>query len=101
MSELNNTGENNGEEYITFQVKAKDGSDVEMAVVDEFEYERKNYVAAALVTGDEINDENVYIFRVKLKATEGFEVEKITAPGEYEKISQIYMELLEEENGNA
>ena len=25
-------------EYVTFHVKAKDGSDVEMAVVDEFDF---------------------------------------------------------------
>ena len=30
--------ENNFEEYITFHVTASDGSDVEMAVMDEFDF---------------------------------------------------------------
>ena len=38
--------ENSFEEYVTFYVTAKDGSEVEMAVVDEFDFEKKHYVAA-------------------------------------------------------
>ena len=37
------------EEYVTFHVTAKDGSDVEMAVVDEFDFEEKHYVVGAVV----------------------------------------------------
>ena len=32
--------ENEYNEYATFHITAKDGSDVEMAVVDEFDYNR-------------------------------------------------------------
>ena len=45
------------EEYVTFHVTAKDGSDVEMAVVDEFDYEEKHYVVGAVVKDDTIDDE--------------------------------------------
>ena len=34
--------ENEFNEYLTFHVTAKDGSDVEMAVVDEFDFENKH-----------------------------------------------------------
>ena len=36
--------ENEYNEYATFHITAKDGSDVEMAVVDEFDFEDKHYV---------------------------------------------------------
>lgn len=32
--------ENEYQEYVTFHVTAKDGFDVEMAVVDEFDFEK-------------------------------------------------------------
>ena len=37
------------EEYVTFHVTASDGSDVEMAVVDEFDFEDKHYVVGAVL----------------------------------------------------
>ena len=39
--------ENEYREYATFHITAKDGSDVEMAVVDEFDFENKHYVVGA------------------------------------------------------
>ena len=45
------------EEYVTFHVTAKDRSDVEMAVVDEFDFEEKHYVVGAVVKDDTIDDE--------------------------------------------
>ena len=50
------------EEYVTFHVTAKDGSDVEMAVVDEFDFEEKHYVVGAVVKDDTIDDEGRYIY---------------------------------------
>ena len=52
-------------EYTTFHVTAKDGSDVELAVIAEFEFEKKNYVAAARIENDTVSEEGVYIYRVK------------------------------------
>ncbi len=80
------------QEYITFTVTAKDGREVELAVMDEFEYKHKNYVAAALIEGDMINEEAMYIYKVKTQETE-FAVEKITNALEYEEIAKAYMEM--------
>ena len=46
--------ENEYREYATFHITAKDGSDVEMAVVDEFDFEDKHYVVGAVVKDDTI-----------------------------------------------
>lgn len=78
------------DEYVTFTVTAKDGAKVEMAVVDEFNYDRKNYVVGAIIQDDTINEDGYYIYRLKLKE-EGFDVEKINDPKEYEKISKAYL----------
>lgn len=79
-------------EYITFRVTTGDGTEVEMAVVDEFEFEHKNYVAAAKVNGDTIDEEGIFIYRIKA-TEEDFSVEKITNKFEYEKVSKAYIEL--------
>ena len=49
--------DNEFREYITFVVNTRDGDEVEMAVIDQFEFENKSYVAAALVEGDTVSDE--------------------------------------------
>ena len=78
-------------EYITFYTTTSDGIEVEMAVVDEFEFKNKNYVAAAVVEGDTINDEAVYIY--KIADSIDFVVEKITNRIDYEQVAAAYMEM--------
>lgn len=78
-------------EYATFTVTASDGSTVELAVVDEFEFEKKSYVAAARIEGDTVLDDQVFIYRVKLHE-EDFEVEKIESMTEYERIAKAYLD---------
>ena len=92
MADENMTG---GElsEYVTFTVTAKDGREVEMAVVDEFEFERKNYVASALIENETVQEENLYIYRLVLKAGDDFSVEKITDPKEYQRVAEAYLEM--------
>ena len=87
------SAEDNYQEYVTFTVTASDGSEIEMAVVDEFEFERKNYVVSAVVRDDTVDENDLFIYRLILKAGGDFEVEKITAPGEYERIAEAYMEM--------
>lgn len=83
-------------EYVTFHVKAKDGSDVEMAIVDEFDYENKYYVVGAVVKDDTIIDDGRYIYRSVIKGDD-FAVEKITREFEYKKVVDAYMNMDEEE----
>lgn len=88
--------ENKYEEYVTFQTTTKDGTEIEMAVVDEFDFENKHYVVAVLVKDDEIVDDGRYIYRYTVK-DDDFVVEKITREFEYNRVAQAYMSMDEEE----
>ena len=79
-------------EYATFTTINKDGNEIEMAVMDEFEFEHKNYVVGALIEDDTINEDGLFIFKVK-ETSEEIKVEKISNPTEYQKIAQAYMEM--------
>lgn len=81
-------------EYAIFTTINKDGETVEMAVVDEFEFEHKNYVVGALIVDDVIQEEGLYIYRVKT-TKDDFVVEKISNQIDYQKIAQAYMEIAE------
>ena len=81
-------------EYITFHVTSKDGADVEMAVVDEFDFENKHYVVGALVEDDTINEEGLYIYRSIIEGDD-FKVEKIAREFDYKRIAKAYMEMEE------
>lgn len=81
-------------EYTVFTTTNKDGETVEMAVVDEFEFEHKNYVVGALIVDDVIQEEGLYIYRVKT-TEDDFVVEKISNQVDYQKIAQAYMEIAE------
>ncbi len=82
-------------EYITFHVTSKDGEDVEMAVVDEFDFENKHYVVGAVVEDDTINEEGLYIYRSIIEGDD-FKVEKIAREFDYKRIAKAYMEMDEE-----
>lgn len=82
-------------EYVIFTDKTKDGREIELAVLEEFECQRKYYVTAALVEGDTINTENIFIYRLKLKGSVDYSIEKITDPSEYASVSKSYMEMSE------
>lgn len=79
------------QEYVTFTIVNKDGAEVEMAVIDEFEFEKKNYVSAALIEDDTINEDGLYIYKVK--PGKDFDVEKITDPEEYKKVVDAYIDM--------
>lgn len=84
--------ENEYKEYATFHIMAKDGSDVEMAVVDEFDFEDKHYVVGAVVKDDTIMDDGHYIYQ-SIETEEGFTVEKIKREFDYNRIAKAYMEM--------
>lgn len=81
-------------EYAIFTITNQDGKEVEMAVIDEFEVDHKTYVSAAVIEGDTINEDGLYIYRVKV-SSDDFEVEKITDKNEYEAVAQAYMDMEE------
>ena len=83
------------QEYVTFTVTNKEGQPVEMAVVDEFDYEHKHYVVGAVIENDVINEEGLYIYKAIIDGDD-FTVEKIHNAIDYQKIAQAYMEMDEE-----
>lgn len=86
--------ENEFQEYVTFHVTARDGSEVELAVVDEFDFEDKHYVVGAVVEDDTINDEARYIYLSVIDGDD-FTVEKIEKEFEYNRIAQAYLHMEE------
>ena len=84
-------------EFTTFTTTDKDGNTIEMAVVDEFEYEHKNYVVASIIENDTINEDGMFIFMGKVIDGE-LSVEKIADEKEYEKIANAYLDM-EDEKG--
>ena len=82
--------ENNVQEYVTFETTTKDGTSIEMAVVDEFEYKKQHYVAAAVINDDMINEDELYIYR-SILSEDDFSVEQITDLKEYEEIANAYL----------
>ncbi|MBQ6463200.1 MAG: DUF1292 domain-containing protein [Pseudobutyrivibrio sp.] len=85
--------DNEFREYITFVVNTRDGDEVEMAVIDQFEFENKSYVAAALVEGDTVSDEGCFIYRIKV-GEDDFKVEKITNQIDYNRVAEAYMDMI-------
>jgi len=83
-------------EYTIFTVTNKEGKEVELAVIDEFTFDGKNYVAGALVEGDEINMDGVYIYKVK-DTKDGVTFAKITNSVEYRNVTEAYLEMSEED----
>lgn len=83
------------EEYITFQVTAKDGSEVEMAVMDEFDFENEHYVVGAVIKDDTIEEEGRYIYKSVIQG-DTFTVEKIKREFDYNRIAEAYMSMDEE-----
>lgn len=79
-------------EYVTFHVTARDGRDVEMAVVDEFDIENRHYVVGSVVEDDVILTEGQYIYQCHIKGDD-FTVEPILDPKEFERVSRAYMKL--------
>ena len=86
-------------EYVTFTVETMSGDTAELAVLCGFEYEKKTYVAAALVENDTINSDGVYIYRAK-ETDDGFTAEKITNHVEYERVVKAYSEMIDEKDNN-
>ena len=84
--------ENEMQEYATFTTTTKEGKEIEMAVVDEFEYERKHYVVGAIIEDETINEDGMYIYRSVING-EDFTVEKIDSEAEYMKVAKAYMEM--------
>ena len=90
--------EDNMQEYVTFFVKAKDGSTLEMAVMDEFDFEKKHYIAAAEVQDDTVLEDGLYIYQAVMKEDGDFEALPIKKAFDYRRIAAAYAEISEEDS---
>ena len=86
-------------EYATFKTTNKEGEELELAVVDEFDFENKHYVVGALIEGDTINEEGLYIYKAQI-TDDDFTVEKIKNQVDYQKIARAYIELEDSKDGD-
>ncbi len=77
-------------EFDTFVLELN-GKEMEFAITEEFDFEGKHYILCGEVTGDEINDEEVYLFRAIMEDTE-ITVESIETEEEYDRIVEAYYE---------
>lgn len=78
--------------YVTFEITGRDGAKHEMAVIDEFEFEKNTYVAAAEIKEDTIMQEGIYIYRSVIDGDD-FKVEEIKKQFDYNRIAKAYMEM--------
>ena len=78
-------------EYDTFSLEM-DGKEVEFAITEEFDLEGKHYILCGVVMGDEINDEDLYLFRAKMNGDE-IEVESIENEADYNHVVEEYYKL--------
>jgi len=81
-------------EYATFTVTTKNGSEVEMAVVDEFDFEDKHYVVGAVIKDDTILEDGQYIYECIIEGDD-FKVEQIKKEFDYNRIANAYMHMEE------
>lgn len=79
-------------EFVIFTVTASDGTEVSMAIVDEFDFENKHYIVSARVIDDVVSDEGQYIYRARI-TEDDFVPEKITNMVDYERIVKAYMDM--------
>ena len=82
-------------EFDTF-VLDMNGKEVEFAITEEFDFEDKHYILCGEVNGDEINDEEVYLFRAIMEEEE-ITVESIETEEEYDRIVEAYYTICEAE----
>lgn len=78
-------------EYETFTLDMN-GKEVEFAITEEFDLEGKHYILCGEVVGDEINDEDLYLFRATMDGDE-IEVDSIETEEEYNHIVEEYYKL--------
>ncbi len=83
------------EEYMDYEVfddVTKDGEEIELAIVDRFVFEEKNYVVAALVEGDEISEEGLFVYR-STRVGDDIIIKKIEDMDEYSRVADYYAGL--------
>ncbi len=79
-------------EYEVFNDVTSEGKEIELAIVDKFDFEEKSYVVAALVEGDEISEDGLFVYRLEGSGSDA-EIVKIDDPDEYSRIADAYANI--------
>ena len=77
-------------EFDTF-VLDMNGKEIEFAITEEFDFEGKHYILCGEVIDEEVNDEEVYLFRAIMEEND-ITVESIDTEEEYNRIVEAYYE---------
>lgn len=84
-----------GVEIEVFTLEMEDGKEQEFVVLDEFEFEAKDYIVVATIDAEDNIGEEEYIYGC-VKEGDDIIVEYIDDEDEYNKIADAYEKLLEE-----
>ncbi len=76
-------------EYEVFTDTTSEGEEIELAIVDHFDFEGKKYVIAALVEGDDISEDGLFVYRSEGTGKDA-EIVKIDDPEEYSRVADAY-----------
>ena len=74
--------------YDTVMIPLSNGQEQEFAIMDEFTFENKHYIAVSVVLNDEIQ-EGLYIYRAT-PVGEQLDISRIEDVEEFEKVTAYY-----------
>lgn len=88
-------------EVETVFIPMEDGSEMECAILDQFELDGKQYMIVASVDNDELSDED-YVYSYT-EDEDGLLISSIDDDEEFQRVADYYDQLCqeEEEEGNA
>lgn len=84
-----------GMEIEVFTLEMEDGTEQEFVVLDEFEFEGKDYIVVATIDAEDNVGEDEYIYGC-IKEGDDIIVEYIDDEEEYNRIADAYEKLLDE-----
>lgn len=82
-------------EYDTFTFEMGDKT-MEWAILEEFEFEGKNYIVCAEVIGEELSEEGLYLFESVVEEGDEITVKNIESEEEYDRVVDAYCALEED-----
>lgn len=85
------------EEFDTILLTMEDNTEVECAVMGNFEVEGNEYIA--LIPIDDEEEKEVLLYRFKELENDELEINMIETDEEFEKVVAVYNSLLDEEEG--
>lgn len=77
--------------YDTVMITLSNGQEQEFAIMDEFTFDNRHYIAVSVVSGDEIQ-EGLYLYRAT-PVGEQLDISMIDDKEEFEKVTSFYERL--------